>query len=226
MGGRAALIEAFKNAFEGFKEIIIPIKEAFNNIFPPITAKRLTEISEKLKDLTAKFKISDTLVRNLRIGFSELFKSLKNIFSWAKRIAFSLYGAFDIIFPKVEITGKKIREVANAVRVLMEKLKSSAKVNITLNKIFLGLCSVLDIALRVLKAVLVIIKPLAGGLLLLADKIFEVVGVIGIWLTELDHWIQENDIFNKSIQAVKDWIVKATDAIKHFFKTLKWNGRK
>lgn len=107
MGGRATLIEAFKNAFEGFKEIIIPIKEAFNNIFPPITAKRLTEISEKLKDLTAKFKISDTLVRNLRIGFSELFKSLKNIFSWAKRIAFSLYGAFDIIFPKVEITGKK-----------------------------------------------------------------------------------------------------------------------
>lgn len=104
---------------------------------------------------------------------------------------------------------------------MTEKLKSSAKVNITLNKIFLGLCSVLDIALRVLKAVLVIIKPLAGGLLLLADKIFEVVGVIGIWLTELDHWIQENDIFNKSIQAVKDWIVKATDAIKHFFKTLK-----
>ena len=221
MGGRAALIEAFKNAFKGFKEIIVPVKEAFTNIFPPITAKRLTEISEKLRKLTADFKISKELARNLRIGFSELFKSAKNVFEGIKRVAYMLYGAFDTIFPKVEITGKKFREIARTVRVFTDKIKSSYEANATLNKILLGLCSAADIVLRALSALFKLIKPLAGGIAFLTDKIFAAVGIVGVWLAKLDAWIQENDIFNKSIQQMQNWITSTAVTIKQFFLTLK-----
>ena len=116
MGGRAALIEAFKNAFNGFKEIILPIKEAFNNIFPPITAKRLTEISEKLKDLTAKFKIGSEMSRNLKNSFSDLFRAAKNIFTGIRSDVKDVMQAFDLLvmpslFEGLPVTGVEAQAV-------------------------------------------------------------------------------------------------------------------
>lgn len=55
-GGRAAAIEAIKNAFEGLTNIVKPIKEAFREIFPPTTSEQLIKATEKVRDLTAAFK--------------------------------------------------------------------------------------------------------------------------------------------------------------------------
>ena len=41
LGGRDDLIESFKNVYEGLKSVITPIKEAFRDIFPPMTAEKL-----------------------------------------------------------------------------------------------------------------------------------------------------------------------------------------
>ena len=54
-GGRAALIEALGNAFEGIMNVIKPIKEAFREIFPPLTVKNLTDFTTGFKNLTASF---------------------------------------------------------------------------------------------------------------------------------------------------------------------------
>ena len=54
-GGRTATIDALKNAFEGIINIVSPIKEAFSDIFPPLTVKQLMSFSNKLKELTGNF---------------------------------------------------------------------------------------------------------------------------------------------------------------------------
>ena len=54
-GGRADLIEGFKNAFEGLMNIVKPIREAFRNIFPPTTVDQLLNFTTGFKNLTDKF---------------------------------------------------------------------------------------------------------------------------------------------------------------------------
>ena len=55
-GGRNDLIEGIGNAFEGVMNIIKPIKEAFRNIFPPITLSQLRVFTNDFKHLMASFK--------------------------------------------------------------------------------------------------------------------------------------------------------------------------
>lgn len=74
-GGRADLIEGFKNAFDGLVNIVKPIKEAFREIFPPTTVDQLVNFTKGFKDLTARFK-------EFTSGHGEQIKSIfKGIFS-------------------------------------------------------------------------------------------------------------------------------------------------
>lgn len=72
-GGRETLIESFKNAFNGLLSIIKPIKEAFREIFPKTTAEQLLKITEHIKEITAKFKLSEKASENLKSTFKGLF---------------------------------------------------------------------------------------------------------------------------------------------------------
>lgn len=54
-GGRDDLIEGIKNAFTGLMNIIKPIKDAFREIFPPMTVDNLLNFTTGFKNLTANF---------------------------------------------------------------------------------------------------------------------------------------------------------------------------
>ena len=56
MGGREKIIEGISNAFEGLKNVVAPIKDAFRDIFPPTTAEQLYGMVDGFSNLTAKFK--------------------------------------------------------------------------------------------------------------------------------------------------------------------------
>lgn len=73
LGGRTALIESVRNAFNGVLSIVKPIKEAFKEIFPSITAQQLYNISKSIKDLSEKFKIGGAAATNLKNTFKGLF---------------------------------------------------------------------------------------------------------------------------------------------------------
>lgn len=71
--GRENLIEAAKNAFEGLMGIVSPVKEAFSEIFPPITAQKLYDFTVGIRDLTEKFKISGETAEKLKSIFKGVF---------------------------------------------------------------------------------------------------------------------------------------------------------
>lgn len=73
LGGRTALIDSFRNAFNALLSIITPIKEAFSYVFPPATAQQLLAITERIRDLTAKMKLSDPIAAKLEKTFEGLF---------------------------------------------------------------------------------------------------------------------------------------------------------
>ena len=108
LGGRTALIEAARNAFEGVLSIIKPVKEAFREIFPPMTAQQLYNITEALRNLTSHLKLSDTNSENLKRTFKGLFAVIdivKQAFlAVAKAIVPLLGGTGDLLNSILSVT--------------------------------------------------------------------------------------------------------------------------
>ncbi|MCQ4834032.1 tape measure protein [[Clostridium] symbiosum] len=73
LGGRTALIEAVRNAFEGVLSIIKPVREAFREVFPPMTGEQLYNLTVGLQELTEKFKIGEETANNLKRTFKGVF---------------------------------------------------------------------------------------------------------------------------------------------------------
>lgn len=73
LGGRTALIEAVRNAFEGVLNIVKPVKEAFREVFPPMTGEQLYNLTVGLQELTEKFKIGEETANNLKRTFKGVF---------------------------------------------------------------------------------------------------------------------------------------------------------
>ena len=71
--GRENLIQALWNAAKGLMSVITPIKEAFREIFPPMTAEQLYKITEGLRSLTERLTLSETASTNLKNTFKGLF---------------------------------------------------------------------------------------------------------------------------------------------------------
>lgn len=82
LGGRIAIVDALRNTFEGVMSITKPISQAFRDIFPRTTAQQLVDFSTKLRDLTAKLKISDETAGKLK----RTFKGIFSIFDIGKKI--------------------------------------------------------------------------------------------------------------------------------------------
>lgn len=89
-GGRDALIDSVSNAFEGLLSVIKPIKEAFKDIFPPITSKQLIAFTQNLKDLTSKMKLSEERADKLK----RIFKGVFAIFDIGKKAIMAIIKPF------------------------------------------------------------------------------------------------------------------------------------
>ena len=74
--GRENLIQALWNAAKGLMSVITPIKEAFREIFPPMTAEQLYKFTENLRNLTERMTLSETASKNLKSTFKGLFSVL------------------------------------------------------------------------------------------------------------------------------------------------------
>lgn len=84
MGGRLELIEAVKNGFNAIASVVIPIKEAFEEIFPPTTSKQLYNLTVGLKEFLKGLQLTKTQSEDLKRTFKGLFSILdivKQVFS-------------------------------------------------------------------------------------------------------------------------------------------------
>lgn len=86
-GGRDMALESIKNTFNGILAVVKPVKEAFREVFPAMTAKRLIEITKNIRDLTANFKLSDEQTKQLKATFKGLFSILDIVWTVIKDVA-------------------------------------------------------------------------------------------------------------------------------------------
>lgn len=96
LGGRTLGIAAVKNAFEALMSVIEPIKDAFRDIFPPMTGARLQEITKAVLEFTKHLKLSDEAQNNLKRTFKGVFAVFDIVFTIIGKIVgvlFDLFGA-------------------------------------------------------------------------------------------------------------------------------------
>lgn len=123
LGGRTALIEAVRNAFEGVMNIITPIKEAFREIFPPTTSEQLYNITVGLKNLTERFKNSTADTSALKSTFKGLFA----ILDIGKQIISAVWGIFKPIPKETASFGGELLKVTGAIGDWLVKLSETTK---------------------------------------------------------------------------------------------------
>lgn len=76
LGGREKLIESFKNIFKTLGDVVKPVKEAFNEVFPSTTSKQLSKLIDKFKSFTDGLKISDETSDKLKRTFKGVFSAV------------------------------------------------------------------------------------------------------------------------------------------------------
>lgn len=151
LGGRTMMIEAVKNVFEGLVSVAKPVREAFNEIFPPMTGKQLAEITERIRDLTAKFKMGKESSKNLKNTFKGVFAVLDIVGQAFKAVAggvgeliglflpagngvLSLTGSFgeylvklDETVKKTDVFGKAVSTVVDIVKIAITFVKTAGE---------------------------------------------------------------------------------------------------
>ena len=123
MGGRNSLHEALSNIGSAIGAITKPIKEAWDEIFPPITAKRLTELTNKFKEFTKSLKISGRTADAIKSIFRAFFSIIKTGLSVVKtfgKALFTLIGVFrplgELVITTVGFLSKWVDKTAEAAR--------------------------------------------------------------------------------------------------------------
>lgn len=76
-GGRDDVIKGLSNIFGGLGKGLGSIGQAFRDVFPAMTGKRLVELSEGFKNLSEKFKMSDSTAKKIKSTFKGLFSVVK-----------------------------------------------------------------------------------------------------------------------------------------------------
>lgn len=123
LGGRTDLIDSLKNTIEGIGSIIKPIREAFREIFPPITAKQLKSFSEGLKELTSHLKISDETASKIKNTFKGLFSIIDIGVTVIKDIA---KGAFTLV-SHITGLGSGLLDVGSGIGSFLSNLRDGIK---------------------------------------------------------------------------------------------------
>lgn len=122
--GRENVIEGLKNVFTSLLDVIKPIKEAFVDIFPPMTGDQLYKITENFKELTEKLKVSDETAKDLKNTFRGLFAVLdilKEGLTWVVKVATSAVGTSGTILSAILKVTSAIGEFLVTVRDVIKK---------------------------------------------------------------------------------------------------------
>lgn len=158
LGGREDLMKTFGNVWKAILAVIEPIKEAFKDIFPPLTAKNLADFTKKLESLSKKLIISDEMSDKLKRTFSGLF-SIVDIL----RMVFT--SLFKIIAPGTSIIGFLIDKVLTITAAIGDWLTGVDEF-IKKNNIFVNAVSAIQ-------------KPIKIS----ADKMKELYSVVKEWVS-------------------------------------------
>lgn len=173
----------------------------------------IRELEKQAKSATGP--VSE-LVENMtrKSGRELLFESLLNICKALESYFSAVKEAWADIFPPA--TSEQLYGIIEGLHQFTQGLILSEGTMDKIKRTFKGVFAVLDIGVQAFTALFNGVKPLLSGLGTLASGFLSVTAAAGDWLVNLDGAIRKNDIFNKGVQKLTDFIRNAVTAIAEF----------
>lgn len=145
LGGRQALVDALWNAFEGIKNVVTPITQAFKEIFPALKAEQLLAATEKIRDALGKFaeafKEGSANAENLKRTFKGVFAVVDIV----RQVFVAVVKAVASLFGGVGQLGGGILEITANIGDWLVKLNEAIKSSDIFNKGLQGLVGVIRV---------------------------------------------------------------------------------
>lgn len=73
LGGRTDIIQGLSNIFQALVNVITPVRDAFREVFPPMTGEQLASISKGFREFTENLILTDEQSNSLKSAFKGLF---------------------------------------------------------------------------------------------------------------------------------------------------------
>ena len=154
--GRTLLIETFENVGKSIVTIINSIKEAWTDIFPPMTSVQLYNIIKAINEFSKKLIMSEDNAKKLKQTFKGLFAILDiigKVVGGVLKAAFKIFGnVLKVIFGDTE---HNILDLTASVGDAIVKFRDWLTINNMITKV---LQKVVDVCTRCIKAVVGWIK--------------------------------------------------------------------
>ena len=196
MGGRADILESFKNVFKAILSVVNPIKEAFREIFPPTTAKQLYDITAAIKEFTSKLILSEEAQAKVKSTFKGLFAIIDIGVTFIKEVVSGIAK----LIGKLSGLGGGVVALTGSFGDFVSKIRDSIKESGIFSKIIGGISDVLGILVGKISTVIsyltkkiaapsfewlyALLKGIGKVLSWLADKIGSVLSTIGKGLAD------------------------------------------
>jgi len=218
-GGREALIDGVKGAFEALFAVLKPIKEAFQDIFPAKSGEQLAEMTHNFAMFMIQLMPAADTIENIRRTASGFFAVMHIGWEIVK-------GLVGVIFDLLGVVGKGsggFLEFTGGIGDFLVSIDDALTKGGLLKGFFSGLTSVLSAPLTVLRNIGEAIAKLFGGgedTRTLMEKRSELLR-FGEALTPLerfinkvkDAWADFLDVFEKGKAIVEPWLSQIADKL-------------
>lgn len=181
LGGRADVIQTFKNSFIALSQILATVKSAFNEVFPPATAIDLLKIAFAIEKFSGDLIFSGKTMFELRTIFV-------GVFSIIKIVVDVISGIGTALGEMAGSTGKAGTNLLGLIARLAQfvtNIRKSIESGTALNRFFTVLGNVLSIPIKGIAAIIAAF----GGFAAVIDKavgaVAPFVGKIGAEFSKL-----------------------------------------
>ena len=146
LGGRDDVIDGLKSGFQALMGVITPITEAFKEIFPPMTAQQLKDITQGFQDFMATLVPGEAAMENIKRAAKGFFAVLD--IAWT--IVSGLIGVIAGLFGVVGSGSGSFLEIAAAIGDFLVGVRDAIKSGDVLSNIFKILGAVIQVPLGLL----------------------------------------------------------------------------
>lgn len=226
LGGRTLLIKSLGQMLSNIGAILKPIGQAFRDLFPPMTAKGLMDLTKSFSDLMIKMKPSEQTIGNIKRIFEGLFSILRigwDILKGGVTVIANLVGAVTGLG-----SGPALAGVANIMD-FFTKLQKNVLSSDNIKKFFSGLGE----AIKTVAALITDLKDKVvsffkgGGVGAAADKVTPSIDRVSSRFESLKNTLAKIggvwDPFLNAMKKVGSALETVWQAIAGFFKKL-WKG--
>lgn len=159
LGGRAIAIDGIKNMFDSIMALIAPIRQAFTEIFPPVTAQNLLTLTQNFKNFTESLKPSAQTLDYVKRIAKGLFAAL----DIGLAVIQALWGQFQRLWKNTDGTGNSILDFAAKIGDWLVKVRDAVRNGEDFSKFFVQLGDWIQKPINVLKKLGDLVKKVFDG---------------------------------------------------------------